>query len=423
MVHSFKFKLFKPLDVMGHMHKSLHVLKGSIALFFLVILFAGCPHIVKPPPEKTGASLYRLSPSDYPKFSDDMIFDSLEHAIRQSLSYLSRLPSDYEFHFADDAFSPDHMIQSLEVFLDFIKTGPTGEELNQFIQSKYWLYQSVGSDEQRQVLFTGYYEPSLQGSLQQHDTFQFPVYARPSDLSVIDLSLFSPRFKGSRIIGRYTNPEFVPYYDREDIENQGLPPEKAQPLAWVDDKVDLFFLQIQGSGKVFLDNGQVINVHYHISNGRPYRSIGNYLIKKDKIPLADMSMQKIRQYLKQHPEEIDTILNYNPSYVFFKIEEDGPFGCLNVKLTPGRSIALDRGIFPSAALAFIETKIPVIDGDANINHWMGISRFVLNQDTGGAIQGPGRGDIFWGNGTYAEIAAGHMKHPGHLYFLILKPER
>jgi membrane-bound lytic murein transglycosylase A len=150
--------------------------------------------------------------------------------------------------------------------------------------------------------------------------------------------------------------------------------------------------------------------------------MGNYLIKKGKISLSEMSMQKIREYLSQHPEEIDTIFNYNPSYVFFKLEKDGPYGCLEVKLTPGRSIALDRGIFPSAALAFIKTKIPVIDGNSNIHSWANLARFVLNQDTGGAIQGPGRADLFWGNGSYAEIAAGHMKHSGSLYFLVLKPE-
>ncbi|MBW2364121.1 MAG: MltA domain-containing protein [Deltaproteobacteria bacterium] len=351
-----------------------------------------------------------------------MAYDSLKHGIIQSLTYLNRLPASHEFKFANDTFEAEHMIKSLEVFLDFIKTRPKYKELKEFIESNYWVYKSVGSNETSKVLFTGYYEPFLQGSLQKSETYRFPIYARPSDLSIIDLSLFSPKFKGKKIIGRYTNPEFVPYYDRKDIEREGLPADSILPLAWVDDKVDLFFLQIQGSGKIFLDNGQIINVHYHISNGRPYRSIGNYLIKKGKISLSEMSMQKIREYLNQHSEEIDTIFNYNPSYVFFKLEEDGPYGCLGVKLTPGRSIALDRGIFPSAALAFIETNIPVIDGDAKIHSWVNLARFVLNQDTGGAIQGPGRADLFWGNGSYAEIAAGYMKHSGSLYFLILKPE-
>ena len=134
-----------------------------------------------------------------------------------------------------------------------------------------------------------------------------------------------------------------------------------------------------------------------------------------------MSMQKIREYLREHPEKIEPVLNHNPSYVFFTIEPDGPLGNINVKLTPGRSIALDRYIFPPAALAFIATQKPVIDSSGKIQGWTDFTRFVLNQDTGGAIRGPGRADLFWGNGPYAEIAAGHMKHEGHLYFLVLKP--
>ena len=133
-------------------------------------------------------------------------------------------------------------------------------------------------------------------------------------------------------------------------------------------------------------------------------------------------MQKIRAYLYDYPEEAETVLNYNPSYVFFKIEEDGPIGYLEVKLTPGRSIALDRRLFPLAGLAFIKTHKPLINSSGKIYKWSAFSRFVLNQDTGGAIKGPGRGDLFWGDGTYAEIAAGHMQHHGTLYFLVLKPD-
>ncbi len=146
-------------------------------------------------------------------------------------------------------------------------------------------------------------------------------------------------------------------------------------------------------------------------------------IRKNIIPKEEMSMQSIRAYLASHPNEVQKILNYNPSFIFFKIEEDGPLGCLNVKLTPGRSLATDRKRFPSAALAYIETQKPLIDGAEQIHDWTDFSRFVLNQDTGGAIRGPGRADLFWGNGTYAEIAAGYMQHQGNLYFLVLKPDK
>jgi membrane-bound lytic murein transglycosylase A len=147
------------------------------------------------------------------------------------------------------------------------------------------------------------------------------------------------------------------------------------------------------------------------------------LIDENKITVEEMSMQKIRAYLNAHPEEMESVLNHNPSYIFFKIEFDGPLGNINVRLTPGRSIALDRKIFPPAALAYINTKKPLIDSAGNITGWSDFSRFALNQDTGGAITGPGRADLFWGNGNYAEIAAGHLKYPGKLHFLILKPDK
>jgi membrane-bound lytic murein transglycosylase A len=146
------------------------------------------------------------------------------------------------------------------------------------------------------------------------------------------------------------------------------------------------------------------------------------LIDEEKISVEEMSMQKIREYLHNHPEEMDAVLNHNPSYVFFKIEPDGPLGNINVKLTPGRSIALDWRIFPPAALAFIQTEKPVVDSTGQIHNWQPFTRFALNQDTGGAIRGPGRADLFWGNGPYAEIAAGHLKHTGELYFLVLEPD-
>ena len=281
---------------------------------------------------------------------------------------------------------------------------------------------SAGRDRRGQVLFTGYYEPLLQGSLHPNAEYTVPLFALPDDLIEIDLAPFSPKYKGEKIIGRFTDKTVVPYYDRSAIDSDDVLEGQAVKLAWLKDPVDLFFLQIQGSGKIFLNNGETINVHYHTTNGRPYRSIGKLLIDEGKIPREEMSMQSIRAYLLKHPQEIARVLNYNPSYVFFKIEKEGPLGCLNFRLTPGRSIALDRRIFPLPALAFIKTQKPLIDADGQICDWIDFGRFVLSQDTGGAIRGPGRADLFWGNGPYAEIAAGYMQHAGRLYFLVLKPK-
>jgi membrane-bound lytic murein transglycosylase A len=392
-------------------------------LFFLLFsFFTGCSLFKKKPPVIKETALIRIDPSRYPDFFDDMDYDGLENCIQQSISYLNRIPPTVEFRFGQDVFNTVHMIRSLAHFLNFIRTKPLEDQLIRYIKDNYLVYTSMGSDNPGQVFFTGYYEPVLEGSLKKDATYKFPIYTRPDDLTTVDLSLFSPQFKGEKIVGRYTNQSVVPYYDRKEIENEGLLEDKAEVIAWLKDRIDLFFLQIQGSGKVYLNNGKTIDVHYQATNGQPYRSIGKLLVDEGKIPLEEISMQKIRDYLHHHPEEIETVLNYNPSYVFFKIEQDGPIGCLEVKLTPGRSIALDRRLFPAGGLAFIETKKPWINGDGTIHKWTAFSRFVLNQDTGGAICGPGRADIFWGNGVYAEIAAGHMQEFGSLYFLILKPD-
>jgi len=387
------------------------------ALIF-ALLVSSCKPLVKPPTREN--AMERISSWSYPDFLDDMTYNGLEDSILQSLSYLNKIPADRQFIFGEDQYNTEHMIKSLQHFLDYIQTRPPRQDLKGFIQSDYHIYRSVGRDSKGEVLYTGYYEPLLNGSLVRSEQYRFPIYTRPRDLITIDLSLFHKKFKGEKIIGRYTDQSVVPYYDRSEIETDGVLEDKAGVLAWAEDPVDVFFLQIQGSGKVQLDNGELFNVHYQTTNGRPYRSIGKLLIDEEKISVADMSMQKIREYLHNHPDEIDAVLNYNPSYVFFKIEPNGPLGNINVKLTPGRSIALDRRIFPPAALAFIETEKPLIDDAGQVRSWQHFSRFALNQDTGGAIRGPGRADLFWGNGPYAEIAAGHLKHTGKLYFLVLK---
>jgi membrane-bound lytic murein transglycosylase A len=385
----------------------------------IAALIAGCPAPIKKAPKEL--ALVRKSGFSYPNFTDDLEFEGLEYSILKSMAYLQKVPADRIYQFGPDQYDAAHLLQSLEQFMDFIRTNPSNRDLQKFIRSNYLVYQSAGRDQEGEVLFTGYYEPHLNGRLQPDDEFRFPIYALPEDLIKIDLSDFDEKYAGESIVGRYTGETVVPYYDRREIDEQNALADKAQPLAWIKDPVDVFFLQIQGSGKIFLDTGEVINVHYNGSNGRPYRSIGKLLIDEQKIPQEEMSMQKIRSYLHEHPEEMAPVLNHNPSYVFFKLEPEGPLGYLNVLLTPGRSVALDRRIFPPAALAFIQTKKPVVDSAGQIDSWADCSRFVLNQDTGGAIRGPGRADLFWGSGPYAEIAAGHLAHTGKLFFLILKP--
>jgi membrane-bound lytic murein transglycosylase A len=403
------------------MNISFHSKCTLVLTVALALFLAGCPVPIKKAPQEL--AMVRKSTFSYPDFSDDLEFEGLEFSISKSLDYLQRVPADRTYQFGKDHYDAEHLIKSLQYFLDFIRTGPSSKELKKFIRSNFIVYQSVGRDQKGEVLFTGYYEPHLSGRLYRDEEYRYPIYALPNDLIEIDLSAFDEKYEGESIVGRYTGQTVVPYYDRQQIDEEDALVGKAAPLAWIKDPVDVFFLQIQGSGKIFLNTGEVINVHYHGTNGRPYRSIGRLLIEEQKIPKEEMSMQKIRSYLQAHPEEMAPVLNHNPSYVFFKLEPEGPLGYINVLLTPGRSVALDKRIFPPAALAYIRTKKPVVNGAGEIDSWTDCNRFVLNQDTGGAIRGPGRADLFWGNGPYAEIAAGHLAHTGKLYFLILKPDR
>jgi len=402
-------------------HLTLRANRLFTAAMAIIFLVAGCAAPPKRPETPRVPAMIRLETSQYPDFFDDMNLDGLAHCISKSLSYLKRVPDQRKFTFADDPYSREHMIRSLVLFQQFLENKPSAGKLAQFIADNYRVYRGAGGKENGRVLFTGYYEPLLRGGGKKNNLYRYPIYLRPDDLLVIDLSLFSSRFKGEKITGRINGGRFVPYYDREEIELKGALEGKARALAWLDNPVDPFFLQIQGSGKIFLDTGQILNVHYHTTNGRPYRSIGKFLIDNGAIPRAEMSMQAIRAYLRDHPEAVDSVLNYNPSYVFFKLEQDGPLGALEIKLTPGRSIATDRRIFPSAALAYIQAKKPLLDASGRIHTWVDLDRFVLNQDTGGAIRGPARADLFWGNGPYAEMAAGHLQHFGAIYFLVLKP--
>ena len=403
------------------MNISFHSKCTLVLTVALALFLAGCPVPIKKAPQEL--AMVRKSTFSYPDFSDDLEFEGLEFSISKSLDYLQRVPADRTYQFGKDHYDAEHLIKSLQYFLDFIRTGPSSKELKKFIRSNFIVYQSVGRDQKGEVLFTGYYEPHLSGRLYRDEEYRYPIYALPNDLIEIDLSAFDEKYEGESIVGRYTGQTVVPYYDRQQIDEEDALVGKAAPLAWIKDPVDVFFLQIQGSGKIFLNTGEVINVHYHGTNGRPYRSIGRLLIEEQKIPKEEMSMQKIRSYLQAHPEEMAPVLNHNPSYVFFKLEPEGPLGYISVLLTPGRSIALDKRIFPPAALAYIRTKKPVVNAAGQIDSWTDCNRFVLNQDTGGAIRGPGRADLFWGNGPYAEIAAGHLAHTGKLYFMILKPDR
>jgi membrane-bound lytic murein transglycosylase A len=240
------------------------------------------------------------------------------------------------------------------------------------------------------------------------------LYGKPADL------VTTPGDAGETRPGRIEQGRVEPYYSRREIDEHGALQGRGLEIAWLGDPVEVFFLHIQGSGIIRLPDGGELNVGYAGQNGRPYRSIGRLLIDSGEIAKEEMSMQRLRRYLADYPNRQSDVFAYNESYVFFRVNPQGPLGSLEVPVTAGRSIATDSQLFPKGALALVRTEIPIIDGAGQLAGWRPVTRFVLNQDTGGAIRGVKRADYYFGSGAAAGDLAGYMNRPGRLYFLTLK---
>jgi membrane-bound lytic murein transglycosylase A len=392
-----------------------------VAVVLLTLARAvGCYPVLKKEAQRPEEALRQVRFFSH-QFRDDLDSESLTLAVRRNLEYLDRLNPETVFHYGPHDFTIQQVCESQEVFLDLLSKGLDAGQLSREIRKKFRVYRATGRAGDTRVLFTGYYEPMYEGSLAPDETFRYPLYRPPDDLMRIDLSLFSEKFKGENIVARIEGKKILPYYSRYQIEAERVLEGKDLEIAWLKDPLDVAFLHIQGSGRLRLPDGRDLLVHYQASNGRPYRSIGRYMIEKGFLAREEMSMQAIRKYLTENSEVLDEVLNYNPSYVFFRQVENGPLGSLGVLLTPGRSVALDSKIFPKGALGFISCQKPLVNDQGDIIGWTKFSRFVLNQDSGGAIKGAGRADIFWGSGPYAELTAGHLQHEGDLYILIKEP--
>lgn len=263
-------------------------------------------------------------------------------------------------------------------------------------------------------LITGYYEPLLRGARKRSAAFPVPLYAPPDDLLTIDLGSLYPELKGKRVRGRLQGKTVVPYYTRAELGAQGRGSLQGKELLWVDNAVEAFFLEVQGSGRVQFGDGSMVRLAYADQNGQPYRSIGRYLVEQGQMTLDQASAQRIRSWIEAHPQRRDEVLDVNPSVVFFRQEKiddpaQGPKGALAVPLTAGRSIAVDPQFVPLGAPVFLATTYPASTTP--------LTRLVLAQDTGGAIRGINRADLFWGFGPQAGEAAGKMKQPGRLWLL------
>jgi membrane-bound lytic murein transglycosylase A len=291
---------------------------------------------------------------------------------------------------------------------------PTDDEARRFLEEQFVPWRLANPDGGLDGLITGYYEPVLRGSRTRSPPYVYPLYGPPDDLLTIDLTATNPDLRGMRLRGRVDGKRVVPYYSRAEIA-RGAAPVAGKELLWVDDPIEAFFLQVQGSGRVRLASGEMLRVGYADQNGHPFQSIGRFLVDRGELKLGEASMQSIKTWAAANPQRVEDLLDQNPSFVFFRElpladPSSGPIGAFGVPLLAGRSIAVDTRYVPLGAPVFLATTFPASATPLN--------RLVLAQDAGGAIRNPVRADFFWGSGPEAGAQAGRMRQQGRMWVLL-----
>ena len=365
---------------------------GALVLAGLACLLASC---LSSPPPAPGVG-QPVSWSELPGWREDRLTQAWP-ALLNSCRKMPARDARWQALCADAALFPD----------------PDDETARAFFETRFVAHEMAGNNGAADGLITGYYEPLLHGSLVKTERFRYPLYGRPDDLVTVELGELYPEIKGKRLRGRLTGQRVVPYYSRAEIGN-GKRPSQDNVIAWVDDPVALFFLEIQGSGRVQLPDGRILPVSYADQNGHPYVAIGRTLVESGALKLEEATMPAIRAWLAAHPDQAQTVLNSNPSYVFFTLREpdsSGPMGALNVPLLPERSIAVDPSFIPLGSPVWLDTALPGSEPRP-------YRRLEFAHDTGGAIRGPARADLFLGFGQNAEQLAGAMRQRGKLYVLL-----
>jgi membrane-bound lytic murein transglycosylase A len=395
------------------------IMKKTLLVFalVLVVLFAAScqkplkverkPEYNRPLPPGQFALRKITNPADIPDFTSACYdLSNLKSSAAKSLNYLSKPSSKQFFPYGD--ITHQRTVDSLKAFTELLNSGLRGSQLNDAIKQKFDVYISVGCDDKGTVLFTGYYTPIFDGSLTRTERFEHPLYKQPADL-----------VKGAKgeIIGRRgPGGQIEPYPSRRILETAGS--LMGKELIWLGDPFEVYIAHVQGSAKIRLPDGSLKGVGYTASNGQEYKSLSRAMVEQGKISAEQMSLSAMIEYFKKHPEDVAACTQLNPRFVFFREEKGEPRGSLNEEVTPYRSIATDKSIFPPGSLTFISTELPYEkDGIVSDRPYSG---FALDQDTGGAIRAAGRCDVYMGQGDKAGNLAGRTYQEGRLYYLFVK---
>ena len=352
--------------------------------------YPSAPHLVALDTEQCRALL-----------NDDASIDALQQAAARSIEFLRTRPLDRSVTVFDHPVTTQELLSTLDTVSHV--AGPTADLCDQLR-----LYRI---DAPERLLVTGYYQPELAASRKRTERFRYPLYRVPADLVDVELRLFCPACAGQIAQGRVDDGQLIPYYSRAEIDAGALA-GRGYEMAWLDDPVEVFFLQIQGSAMLHYPDGVHMQIGYAASNGRPYTSLGRVLVEQGKLAKDTISLAVVKDYLHSHPDEQAALMALNERYIFFRAVPDGPIGSLGVPLTAGRSIAADARVYPPGAAVLL--RMPPRDGSSGA----GMSRMTFIQDAGVAITGPSRVDVFWGTGSTAEAIAGEMHDPGELYLLL-----
>ncbi len=357
-------------------------------------------------------------------FADDLGRASLEKAITNQLQAMFEQETSTPVRLGSFTLTRGRLVETLETFLNILKRDLPFEEFNKKISEEFVLYR-VGKGKNKKMLFTGYYRPVMQASPVRTPLYRYPIYQMPQQgLPQVKYKNWIQRVGThtgiKKVRESYLKKKAWQRFTREEIDRKGVLRGQGLEVAWLKDDLDRFFLHIQGSGLLEFPDGSRQGVGYQGSNQYSYTGIGKLMIQDGVIDISQGSMQGIKKYFADHPQDTAKYLYQNKRYIFFTLNDDGPRGSGGGELVGGRSIATDKSIYPAGGLAFIKVRQPVLDKNNKIVRWQPISRFVVDQDTGSAIRGPGRGDLFFGTGQEAGAKAGHYHERGIVYYLIKK---
>lgn len=391
----------------------------ALSMVLSMALVPGCATRAPEGPVHAPEGFTAVTWDDVGPFTDDGDFSAYVRALEASVSWARTQPPEKELAFGPSKIPLVRVRASLESLAALARTSPDAAAFAARAKDAFVPWKAVAPESKR-LLVTGYYVPELEGSLDPAPEFPVPVYGVPTDLVSVPLGDFLPELKGKLVRGRRVKDKLVPYFTRNEIRESQALAGRAPVVAWARSEWDAFVMEVQGSGVLKLPDGGERLLGYADQNGQGYRAVGKLLLDEKKIPKERMSMQAIGAYLERHPEEARRVLDSNPSFVFFRVSEGSAKGSLGFALTPERSVAVDMRKFPAGGAALLKTEHPTLDAQGHIVSKGSFARFVVNQDTGGAIRGLARTDFFWGQGKAAFEKAGLMQHPGDYYLLLPK---